>query len=281
MIRKLKIVVVGGNSSIGQDLLSQLKKKNVKIIPTYKNIKNIKNKYNLYWKKLDIRKNKKNFFSYLECPDIVVNLAWPDIPNYKTKKHLSTYKIQKRFVSNLVKNGLKNFIGIGTCYEYGKIKGKVSEDYKPKPIIPYAQAKLNLLKSIQALKINYSFKYTWLRPFFVYGKNNKRKTLFTLIKDLENNKIQKLDVSGNLVRDFISTKYFNMILTKIILFNKEYKVLNICTGKGITVKEFIKKNLKYKKNIKKINLNGKNKNDFEGKSFWGDNRKLNQILKFK
>ena len=50
MIRKLKIVVVGGNSSIGQDLLSQLKKKNVKIIPTYKNIKNIKNKYNLYWK---------------------------------------------------------------------------------------------------------------------------------------------------------------------------------------------------------------------------------------
>jgi dTDP-6-deoxy-L-talose 4-dehydrogenase (NAD+) len=281
MNRKLKIVVVGGNSSIGQDLLSQLKNKNVKIIPTYKSIKNIKNKYNLYWKKLDIRKNKKNFFSYLEYPDIVVNLAWPDIPNYKTKKHFSTYKIQKRFVSNLVKNGLKNFIGIGTCYEYGKIKGKVSEDYKPKPIIPYAQAKLNLLKSIQALKINYSFKYTWLRPFFVYGKNNKRKTLFTLIKDLDNNKIQKLEVSGNLVRDFISTKYFNMILTKIILFNKEYKVLNICTGKGITVKEFIKKNLKNKKNIKKINLKGKNKNDFEGKSFWGDNRKLNQILKFK
>tara|TARA_B100000959_G_scaffold283129_1_gene351272 strand:- start:362 stop:1207 length:846 start_codon:yes stop_codon:yes gene_type:complete len=281
MIRKLKIVVVGGNSSIGQDLLSQLKKKNVKIIPTYKNIKNIKNKYNLYWKKLDIRKNKKNFFSYLEYPDIVVNLAWPDIPNYKTKKHFSTYKIQKRFVSNLIKNGLKNFIGIGTCYEYGKVKGKVSEDYKTKPIIPYAQAKLNLLKSIQALKINYSFKYTWLRPFFVYGKNNKRKTLFTLIKDLDNNKIQKLEVSGNLVRDFISTKYFNMILTKIIFFNKEYKVLNICTGKGITVKEFIKKNLKNKKNIKKINLKGKNKNDFEGKSFWGDNRKLNQILKFK
>ena len=281
MTRRLKIVVVGGNSSIGQDLLSQLKKKNVKIIPTYKNIKNIKNKYNLYWKKLDIRKNKKNFFSYLECPDIVVNLAWTDIPNYKTKKHFSTYKIQKRFVSNLIKNGLKNFIGIGTCYEYGKIKGKVSEDYKPKPIIPYAQAKLNLLKSIQALKINYSFKYTWLRPFFVYGKNNKRKTLFTLIKDLDNNKIQKLEVSGNLVRDFISTKYFNMILTKIIFFNKEYKVLNICTGKGITVKEFIKKNLKNKKNIKKINLKGKNKNDFESKSFWGDNRKLNQILKFK
>ena len=55
-----------------------------------------------------------------------------------------------------------------------------------------------------------------------------------------------------------------MVLTKIILLNKEYKILNICTGKGITVKEFIIKNLKNKKNIKKINLKGKNKNDFEG-----------------
>ena len=63
--------------------------------------------------------------------------------------------------------------------------------------------------------------------------------MFTLIKDLDNNKIQKLDVSGNLVRDFISTKYLNMILAKIILSDKEYKILNICTGKGITVKEFI------------------------------------------
>lgn len=280
MDHKLKVVVVGGNSSIGQDLLLQLKKKKIKIIPTYRNIKNIKNKYSFNWKKLDIRKNKKNFFSYLNCPDIVVNLAWPDIPNYKTKKHFKTFKIQKRFVNNLIRNGLKNFIGIGTCYEYGKIKGKINENYKAKPIIPYAQAKLNLLKSIEDLKKNYSFKYTWLRPFFVYGKNNKRKTLFTLIKDLDNNKIQKLDVSGNLVRDFISTKYLNMILSKIILNNKEYKILNICTGKGITVKEFIIKNLKNKKNIKKVNLFGKNKNYFEGKSFWGDNKKLNKILKF-
>ena len=279
MTRRLKIVVVGGNSSIGQDLLSKLKSKKIKIIPTYRSVKNIKNKYNLHWKKLDISKNKKNFFSYLEYPDIVVNLAWADIPNYKTKKHFTTYKIQKRFISNLIKNGLKNFIGIGTCYEYGKINGKVKENYKAKPITPYAQAKLNLLKSIQVLKKNYSFKYTWLRPFFVYGKNNKRKTLFTLIKDLDNNKINKLEVSGNLVRDFISTRYLNTILTKIILLNKEYKILNVCSGKGITVKEFIQKNLKNKKNMTKVNLMTKNKNDFEGKIFLGDNRKLNQIIK--
>tara|TARA_B100000965_G_scaffold280649_1_gene238516 strand:+ start:323 stop:1168 length:846 start_codon:yes stop_codon:yes gene_type:complete len=279
MAHKLKVVVVGGNSSIGQDLLLQLKKKKIKIIPTYRNIKNIKNKYSLNWKKLDIRKNKKNFFSYLDYPDIVVNLAWPDIPNYKTRNHFKTFKIQKRFINNLIKNGLKNFIGIGTCYEYGKINGKISEDYNAKPIIPYAKAKLNLLKSVQILKKKYSFKYSWLRPFFVYGENNKRKTLFTLIKDLEKNKIQKLEIAGKLIRDFVSTKDFNSILSNIILLNREFGIVNICTGRGITIKEFVLKNIKNKENLKKINYKGKNKNDFEGKSFWGDNRKLKKIKK--
>ena len=279
MDHKLKVVIVGGNSSIGQDLLLQLKKKKIKIIPTYRNIKNIKNKYSLNWKKLDIRKNKKNFFSYLDYPDIVVNLAWPDIPNYKTRNHFKTFKIQKRFINNLIKNGLKNFIGIGTCYEYGKINGKISEDYNAKPIIPYAKAKLNLLKSVQILKKKYSFKYSWLRPFFVYGENNKRKTLFTLIKDLEKNKIQKLEIAGKLIRDFVSTKDFNSILSNIILLNREFGIVNICTGRGITIKEFVLKNIKNKENLKKINYKGKNKNDFEGKSFWGDNRKLKKIKK--
>ena len=279
MAHKLKVVVVGGNSSIGQDLLLQLKKKKIKIIPTYRNIKNIKNKYSFNWKKLDIRKNKKNFFSYLDYPDIVVNLAWPDIPNYKTRNHFKTFKIQKRFINNLIKNGLKNFIGIGTCYEYGKINGKISEDYNAKPIIPYAKAKLNLLKSVQILKKKYSFKYSWLRPFFVYGENNKRKTLFTLIKDLEKNKIQKLEIAGKLIRDFVSTKDFNSILSNIILLNREFGIVNICTGRGITIKEFVLKNIKNKENLKKINYKGKNKNDFEGKSFWGDNRKLKKIKK--
>ncbi len=280
MNSKLKVVIVGGNSTIGQNLLYILKKKKVKIVSTFRKSNNIKNTYNLKWKKLDIKKPKKNFFHYLESPDIVVNLAWEDIPNYKTKNHFATYKFHKKFAYNLIKNGLKNYIGIGTCYEYGKVNGMVSENHKTKPTIPYAKAKLNLLKSIQILKKKYSFKYTWLRPFFVYGKNKKRRTLFTLIKDLDNNKINKIEVSGGLVRDFISTEYFNLILSKIIMVNQEFKVLNICSGKGITVKKFILKNLRHKKNIQKINLKGINKNDFEGNNFWGDKKKLNKILKF-
>jgi dTDP-6-deoxy-L-talose 4-dehydrogenase (NAD+) len=277
----MKIAIIGGSSFIGQNLIANLRKKNIKIVATYNSNKKIKKTFNVVWKKLDIKKIKKNYFKYLGSPKIILNLAWPDIPNYRLKKHFKTFFYQKKFNHNLIKNGLENLIVLGTCYEYGKIKGKISEDIIEKPIIPYAKSKLKLLRSILKLKKNNSFKFTWLRPFFVYGDNQKRRNLYSLIKEIEKNKIEKLKVSGNLIRDFISVKLLCSIIYKIIILNKDLGIVNVCSGKGITVKKFIKRNLKNKKNFKKINMNGKNPNNFESSYFWGDNSKLKKILKNK
>jgi len=276
----MKVAIIGGTSFIGQNLIKHLQKK-IRIIATYNSNKPIKNELSTTWKKLDIRENKKNYLKYLEYPDIVLNLAWPDIPNYRLKKHFKTFYYQKKFNHNLIKNGLKNLIVLGTCYEYGKINGKISETITEKPTIPYAKSKLKLLRSILELKKNNYFKFTWLRPFFVYGYNKKRKNLYSLIKEIDKNRIEKLQVCGNLIRDFISIKLLCSIIFKIIMLNKDLGILNLCSGKGTTVKSFIKKNLKNKKNLKKINMNFKNPNNFEPKYFWGDNSKLKKILKSK
>lgn len=175
-------------------------------------------------------------------------------------------------------SGVKNLIVLGTCYEYGKIGGKISENIIEKPIIPYAEAKLKLLKSILKLKKNYSFKFTWIRPFFVYGDNKKRKNLYSLLKEFEKNKIKKLQVSGNLIRDFISVELLCKIIYKIIVLNKDIGIINACSGKGTLVKNFIKRNLKNRNNLKRINMDGKNPNDFEPKVFWGDNSKLKRTF---
>ena len=271
----IKIAIIGGTSFIGQSLISFLKKR--KIIATY-NSNKILNNNNVKWKKLDFKNNKKNFFKYLDAPDVVINLAWADIPKYNLKKHFKTFYYQKRLNLNLIKNGLKNLIILGTCYEYGKINGKISENVKEKPNTAYGMAKLLLLRSILKIKKKKQFKFTWIRPFFIYGLNKKRVTLFSLIKKLDANKINRIDVSGNLIRDFVPVSFLCSTLNKMVELNKDLGIINFCSGKGISIKSFIKKNLKFDKNLRKINMNAPNPNTFEPKAFWGDNKKLKKIL---
>lgn len=277
----MKIAIIGGKSFIGQELITVLNKKNIKIIATYNSDNRIIIKSNILWKKLDIRKNKKNYFKYLESPDVVVNLAWPDIPKYNLKTHYKTYNYQKKFNFNLINNGLKNLIIMGTCYEYGKVNGLIKESHLAKPITPYAISKLKLLTSIQHLKMKKNFKFTWLRPFFIYGHNKRRNTLYTLIKKLDEKNSPNLNVCGSLIRDFLSVNFLCKIIKKIIFLNQDIGILNVSSGKGISVKNFIIKHIKNKKNLIKINMKAKNPNSFEPKSFWGDNKKLNSyLLKF-
>jgi dTDP-6-deoxy-L-talose 4-dehydrogenase (NAD+) len=271
----MKIAIIGGTSFIGQSLISRLKKKN--LIATY-NSNKILNDSKVKWKKLDFRNKKKNFFKYLNYPDIVINLAWADIPKYNLKKHFKTFYYQKRLNLNLINNGLKNLIILGTCYEYGKINGRISENEEEKPNTAYGKAKLMLLRNILKLKRKKKFKLTWLRPFFIYGLNKKRVTLFSLIKQLNENKISKLNVSGDLVRDFVPVSFLCSTINRVIELNKDLGIVNLCSGRGISIKNFIKKNLTFNKNLKKINMNSYNPNSFEPKAFWGDNRKLKKIL---
>ena len=275
---KMKVAIVGATSFIGQNLLFLLKKKNIKLIATFKSNKKIKKIRNITWKKLDFSKKKKDYYKYLNKPDVVINLAWSDIPNYTTNKHFKTFNFQKEFNYNLIKNGLKNLIIIGSCYEYGKINGKISENSICKPNTPYGKAKLKLLESLIRAKSFYDFKFTWLRPFFVYGENKKRKTLYTFVRELDKGKKVKLKVCGKLVRDFLPVEFLCSVIFKILKLNKNIGILNVCSGKKITLKNFILNILKNKKKMKYIDMNGKNPNFFESDSFWGDKKKLNKII---
>jgi nucleoside-diphosphate-sugar epimerase len=279
---KMKIAIVGGSSFVGNNLIKLLIKKKIKLVATYNNHNNklLKSNYVL-WKKLDFRINKSNYFKYLDCPDIVINLAWRDIPNYLSKRHLKTYSIQRKLNYNLIRNGLKNLIVLGTCYEYGKPSGKVSEKYNCKPNTPYAVAKHRLLNAILKLKNKNNFKFTWLRPFFVYGLNDKRKTLFSIIKQIDKGKKIKVNVCGRLIRDFLSINYLSRVIYKVLILDKNIGILNVCSGKKITVKNFIYKILTNKQKIKNIDMNGNNPNYFESDAFWGNSDKLNKILKIK
>ena len=115
-----KILITGASGCIGRSFLSEIsKEKNIEIIAAYrKNKLNLEPYENIQFIKLDINKKRNNWYSSLGKPDIVVHLAWDYLDNFKDTKHESEI-LQSHFlfISNLLKNGLKNIVIAGTCLE--------------------------------------------------------------------------------------------------------------------------------------------------------------------
>lgn len=278
----MKIAVIGGSGFIGSEVIKVLSRhKNVDIIATYKKSRILSKNKKIVYKKLDISKKKTNFFKYLEYPDVVINLSWSGLSNYESISHINNdLNYQKKFIKNLIENGLENIFISGTCYEYGKKKGSLNEGIITNPKTNYAIAKDCLRKYVFFLKKKYKFNLIWGRIFYVYGKINTRRTLYSSIIDaFKKNKV--LEVQGRLIRDYLSVQQLSKYIVKLSLIKKDIGVINICSGLGISLKSFVK-NICF---IKKINPDIKFikilKNPYESEKFWGNNLKLNLVLKSK
>jgi dTDP-6-deoxy-L-talose 4-dehydrogenase (NAD+) len=276
----MKIAIIGGSGFIGLNLINKLKKKKqIHIIATFNKNRKLKNQKNIIWKQLNLERNRTNFFKYLQNPDIVINAAWKDLPNYESFSNYKTLKFQKRFLKNLVENGLQNLIILGTCFEYGLKEGQLSENLKPKPVTAYGKCKVKLYEYLKQLKRKKNFKLTWFRLFYIYGFNPHRMTLFNLIQKYKNNKLKSLKITGNLERDYLSIEKVSKIIIKLALLKKNIGLVNLCSGKSIRLKDLTKKLLNSKSKFLKLNFNSQLNKKYESKKFWGSNKKLNKVIK--
>ena len=114
------------------------------------------------------------------------------------------------------------------------------------------------------------------------GKNflhNSRDTLFNQIIKSSKKRGEEINVTGNLVRDYLHIKEISKIIVQLTLKKKNIGLVNICSGKGISLKSLIKKICKQEKIKPKINFTNKKNNTIEPNKFWGCNKKLQYCLK--
>jgi nucleoside-diphosphate-sugar epimerase len=274
----MKIAVIGGTGFLGSNILKFIPK-NYLITATYTNKKKINKKLSkkIIWKYLDIYK-KKNFFKYLNKPDIVIHLSWSKLPNYNLKFHLTKELIkQKKFILDLIKGGLKNIFIAGTCFEYGKKNGKITENASEYPLSNYALAKFLLKKYVFLLSKKFNFNLIWGRIFYVYGKHNSRLTLYNQILDSSKRNLE-IKINGKLVRDYLHVNRISKIIVDLSLKRKNFGLVNISSGKGVSLKKLVNSICKTEKIKPNINYVKIHRNNFESNIFWGCNKKLKKCL---
>ena len=60
-------------------------------------------------------------------------------------------------------------------------------------------------------------------------------------------KLKKIKLSGELVRDFVPVNFLCKSILRIINLDDDIGVLNICSGKPMKLKKFVRINIKDKK----------------------------------
>ena len=115
----MKILVTGATGFIGFHVVNYLientKHQIVALSRTQNRLVDKFSQASILFIEANIHEEKSNWFKFLGSPDLIIHLAWPNLPNYTEKFHL-TENLPKDiiFLNNLLDNGLKSLVVVGT-----------------------------------------------------------------------------------------------------------------------------------------------------------------------
>jgi nucleoside-diphosphate-sugar epimerase len=189
----------------------------------------------------------------LKGVDTIIHCAWYAEPGKYLQSPLNfdclhgTIEMAKGAVST----GVKRFVGIGTCAEYDVSAGDISIDTPLNPTTIYAACKASAFLTLSQFLPLHGVAFSWCRLFYLYGDGEHPQRLVPYLKNkLSNNQPAEL-TSGNQVRDFIDVKDAALMIVETALGNTTGPV-NICSGKGVTVRQLAEQIAGEKKHLLKF-----------------------------
>lgn len=213
-------------------------------------------------------------------PDAVVHLAWAGLPNYKSLHHFeSELPLQYRFLKGLVEAGLPRLVVTGTCFEYGMQSGPLAETLPAAPTNPYGFAKDSLRRQLEYLKAARPFALTWARLFYMYGEGQAANSLLPQLERAIAAGETSFNMSaGEQLRDYLPVSEIARILAALALTDCDPGVVNVCSGRPISVRALVEGWLAERGATIALNRGHYPYPDYEPMAFWGDRRKLDGVL---
>lgn len=214
--------------------------------------------------------------------DAVVHLAWEGLPNYRELFHLErNLWSQYGFLKRLVESGVRNITVAGTCFEYGKQEGCLSEDLPARPNTAYATAKNSLREFLDVLKTKFPFEFKWIRLFYMHGEGQSRTSILEQLKEALRRGDKTFNMSGGeQLRDYLPIEAVADRIVRIALQHEIQGIVNCGSGAPISIRSFVERFLEESSATEKIRLNLGHYSypPHEPMAFWADMSKYQSLL---
>jgi len=212
--------------------------------------------------------------------DAVVHLAWPGLPNYMSLRHLDqTLCGELAFLRGLAESGMKRLVVTGTCFEYGLQEGCLHEKLPTRPVTPYALAKDTLRRYLEELRREVPFRLQWTRLFYLHGTGQSPTSLLPQLDRAIDRGDQVFRMSGGeQLRDYLPVEICAEYLASIIEHPLHEGIVNICSGKPISVRRLVEQRIAERGSSIELELGHYPYPNYEPMAFWGNDSTLQQIL---
>lgn len=223
---------------------------------------------------------KEDFLERFGEIDYLIHLAWDGLPNYRSLHHFDQQlPLSFRFVQAAVEAGVGSVLVSGTCFEYGKCSGPVSEDLPCMPTNAYGLAKHSLYMQLNLLKESLPFNLTWARLFYVYGADQGERSLYSSLQKCIRDGTPSFAMSGGeQLRDFLPIEQAAEVLAALVLADRDIGPINVCSGKPRSVRSQVERWIADARVELALELGALPYSPNEPFAFWGNPSRLIELL---
>ena len=106
----------------------------------------------------------------------LVDCSWEGLPDLTESTNQINLKSKLSLYKALIHSGVQEINSIGSCLEYGSVKGLVSEKSIGVDVSDFGKVKLQILNELK----DSSITFRWFRPFYLIGVNQHPKSLVNM-----------------------------------------------------------------------------------------------------
>lgn len=273
-----KILVTGAGGYIGQHVVKALLDKGAAVIATDIRLDDVDDRATKIQK--NIFEENENIFTEMCSPDVCLHMAWRDGFIHNSEKHIEDLDSHYKFISNMMKGGLKQIAVMGSMHEVGYYEGAIDENTPTNPLSLYGIAKNTLRQLTFLLGKNENVIVQWIRGFYIFGDDLKNNSIFKKIVEAEQEgKTEFPFTSGKNKYDFLSIYDMADQIAEIVLQDKINGIINSCTGQPMTLAEKVESFIKENNFKIKLKYGAYPDRPYDSPGIWGDATKINEIMK--
>lgn len=278
-----KILVTGATGFVGRHLVGALLQRGFQVRAVARNLEAARV---LPWFEdvefiaADVHASDLDIAALTQGVNALAHLAWPGLPNYDGLFHFErNLPSDYAFIRGVVRAGVKQVLVTGTCFEYGLQSGPLGETRLPQPANPYGLAKHCLRLFLESLAVSQPFTLQWARLFYLHGEGQNPKSLLASLERAIDANDAAFDMSaGEQLRDYLAVETAAGYLAQVMQKPGFAGVVNICSGRPVSVRALVEQRLAARGSAMKLNLGVYGYSVHEPMAFWGNPDRLQQLL---